>query len=639
MGPAPSPTGAPSQRRSLGLALGAFPLLGLLLLAGAFPDFERLGGKDWDQFFAQAQADVTTLRDHGQLPLWNPWRRGGQVSLGQPGSLLLSPVTPLALLVGVVPAFKLLLLPLFLAGCSGMWALAAELGLRSGARLVPGLVFFGSSIFPLYVCGGLPNWLFGMAILPWLFLAHRRAAASHRWVLGAALLYAALLFCGGVQFFVFYPLLLLLDAALLSLARRSPRPLGATVAVLLVGACLASIRLVPLLEVYRAFPRELAPGHQGCSLSLSLAIRALLGSDLPDLSTRAGPWVIAPGEARVYWINAGSYVGPLALALAGIGAARLRRTSGLLLVAVAFLWMSLGANASPSLWEALRQLPVLASMRGPARMMLLVCFALALLAGFGFERVERWLSARVSPGWQRAIAAWLLLATAAPMVAVNAPIARHAFAVEPTPGLRSGGLFADRAPPPPFQQTGVRRNRAQFSGPVYEGVLRNHGNVFGQSDIPSFAAVAPAGAPGYRGEVYLLNGRGRVSADVTPNLIRARADLAERDLLVVNQAWFPGWKVEGGAAGPAGPSPAGLLSVALEPGRHVLSLRYRPRHVGVGAAASALALGLAAAALRSRAGGRGARPDPVGRREWTALLGYALLAAGIGLYAGLGPAD
>jgi hypothetical protein len=225
----------------------------------------------------------------------------------------------------------------------------------------------------------------------------------------------------------------------------------------------------------------------------------------------------------------------------------------------------------------------------------------------------------------------------APMVAVNAPIAGHAFPIDPTPGLRGGGFFAPRDPPPPFRQTGVRRNRAQFSGPVYEGVLRNEGNVFGQSDIPSLASVALAGAPGYRGEVYLLGGRGRVEAEVTPNEIRARADVAQPDLLVVNQAHFPGWRVEGGSA-PVGPSPAGLVSVALEPGRHSLVLRYRPRHVAFGAAASALALAGAALGLRAwRGRGPGAGPDPVGRREAAALLGCALLAAAIVLFARLGP--
>src|SRR6185369_12767013 len=157
------------------LAVIAFSALGLVLLHGSFRRFDYLGGKDWNAFIGQAQVELTTLRDYRQLPLWNPWRAGGQVSLAQPESMLFTPVTPLAMLVGVVPAFKLLLLPLFLLGCAGMWALGGILGLAGLPRAVPVFVFFGSSIFPLYVCGGMPSWLAGMALLPWLMLFHRRA--------------------------------------------------------------------------------------------------------------------------------------------------------------------------------------------------------------------------------------------------------------------------------------------------------------------------------------------------------------------------------------------------------------------------------------------------------------------------------
>ena len=72
------------------------------------------------------------------------------------------------LVFGVVTAFKLVLLPLYVFGALGMVALARELGLGRAAGFVPALVFFGSSLYPLFLAGGLPNWLFGMSLLPWM---------------------------------------------------------------------------------------------------------------------------------------------------------------------------------------------------------------------------------------------------------------------------------------------------------------------------------------------------------------------------------------------------------------------------------------------------------------------------------------
>src|SRR5439155_1260628 len=224
----------------------------------AFQGWQRLGGKDWNAFLGQAEAEVMTVKAYHQLPLWNPWRKGGQVSFAQPESMLLSPVTPLALLFGVPAAFKLLVLPLFVFGCAGMWTLAGYFGLSGWPRMTPGLVFFGSSVFPLYLSGGLPNWLCAVALLPWLIWLYARGLDDHRFLLGAAAAYAAFIFCGAIYQFVLIPVFLGFHAACLALARRSGRPLLGLAAVIAGGGALAALRLVPIAEVYLAFPRELA---------------------------------------------------------------------------------------------------------------------------------------------------------------------------------------------------------------------------------------------------------------------------------------------------------------------------------------------------------------------------------------------
>jgi len=517
------------MKRHLPLAL--YGAMGAILLAGAFPGWHRLGGKDWNAFLGQAQAEVTSIRDYGQFPLWNPWRRGGEVSFAQPESMLLSPVTPLALLVGVVPAFKLLLLPVFLVGCLGLHALALHLGLSGAARYVPALVFFGSSVFPLYVVGGLPNWLFGMAALPWLFLFHRRSMDDARWSLAAGATWAACLFCGSVHHFVFFPLLLAVDAAALAAARASARPLGALARSLAFGACAAAVRLLPLAHVFAAFSREGAASAR--HLTPALVLKSLLDPRLPDLHALEGSILILKGN-WINWINCGAYVGPVALLLALVGLlAGWRRTWVLGAGLAFFLWLVLGAWARPSLWLLLHRAPVFGSMVAPERLMLQVTFFLALAAGFGLDVLARRLR---RAGFGPSVLVALIAGVVVPLLLVNAPVARAAFIVEGTPDLQRQSAFT---------QARIAPRPAQWGGELYESVLSNRGNVGATSDIPFRSRVRAAGDHGYRGEAYLLSGRGRVSAEFTPNVIRATVEATADDVLVINQNYFPGWRVRG----------------------------------------------------------------------------------------------
>ncbi|HZL99044.1 MAG TPA: hypothetical protein VFD43_02230, partial [Planctomycetota bacterium] len=393
------PDGARSSRRERLTALLLYVVMGVVLLHGTWADFGNLGGKDWSRFLGQAQAELSSLRDHGEFPAWNPWRAGGQVSFAQPQSMFLSPVTPVALVTGANAAFKLWILPLFVIGAMGMYTLAGRLGLCGVAQLVPGAVFFGSSVFPLYVTGGLPNWLFGMALLPWLFVAHRRSLEDRRYVVAAAAAYAGLLWCGSIHHFLYFPLLFGLDAALLSLQRRGLRPLVVTACWGLAGAALAAVRLVPIVELFREYPRVLS-GH-GSFVPPALLPRLLFGAELPDLRGGAGGLLLSGGSA-VYWINCGAFVGWAAGLLALLAVLRSpRRAAGPLLVVVVFAWLAMGSGIRPSLWDGLHRLPVFSSMHGPERFMLLVAFALALLAGLGFGVVEqalrRWSASRASP--------------------------------------------------------------------------------------------------------------------------------------------------------------------------------------------------------------------------------------------------
>ena len=126
-------------------------------------------------------------------------------------------------------------------------------------------------------------------------LFHRRASSDPRNVVFAAAVYAGLLFCGSIHHFVYFPLVLALDASTLAVSRRSARPLWCFAGVLLLGVALAAVRVVPLLEVYAQTPR-LTPAIDRY-LSWPLVARAYLASELPDLTTLRGAWVLDGSDA------------------------------------------------------------------------------------------------------------------------------------------------------------------------------------------------------------------------------------------------------------------------------------------------------------------------------------------------------
>ncbi len=551
-------------------ALLLFTGLALALLWPALTSGARLGGKDWNAFLGQAAAEVSSLLDYGQFPSWNPWRRGGQVSFAQPESMLLTPVTPLALWLGAPLAFKALLVPLFVACGMGLYALARDLGLRGGAALIPGVAFVAASPLSLYVNGGLPNWLFGMAILPWLLLASRRAVASRGWIVGGALLFALILFAGSVHHFVFFPLVLAVEAVARALRERSVRPLLASAAIGIAGIALSLVRLVPLLELFSEFPRRL--DASGRFMPVEMMAKSLLLPHPPGVEE--GLRVSVQGGSVLYWVDCGAFVGPLVvlLALLAIGCAW-RRAWPFAGLAFAFAWLAAGSSVQPSLWDALHRLPVYASMQAPERFMGYVAFALALLAGFGSEGVLRW-AARRGARFGRNFTALLIGAVAGPLLWFNAPIAKGAFPVEPPAAAAS----LER---PAFTQARFADVPQQWGGPLYEAILRNTGNISGQSDVPSLAAAKAKSDLDYRGEAYLAGGHGKVAAEFTPSRIVVTGTLEADDTLLINQTFFPGWR--DATSGKTCHAEKGLIALPVRKGEWRVELEFTPKSIPAGA--------------------------------------------------------
>jgi hypothetical protein len=82
-----------------------------------------------------------------------------------------------------------------------------------------------------------------------------------------------------------------------------------------------------------------------------------------------------------------------------------------------------------------------------------------------------------------------------------------------------------------------------------------------------------------------------------PNEVRITANLKCRGMVILTDTWFPGWRatVDGNSA-TIHKAYGAVRGVIVEPGTHVIEMRYRPLSVFLGLALSALAAVIALAA-------------------------------------------
>jgi O-antigen/teichoic acid export membrane protein len=293
----------------------------------------------------------------GELPLWNPYIFAGQPFLAAGQNAALYPFGILFLVLPLTHAYAVFAaLHYWLAACA-MYFLARVLGLRPFAATVSGILFaFGgfmvvSVVFPMVVSAA--AWL--PAILAFVELTLREenkrletgdySFARQLFVaLGAGILIGLQFLAGHVEisYYIllvtaFYAAWRVLSANVSLRARmwnwRGTLRAGAwLVAIVALGFTLAAIQILPLYELVRLNFREGSATYAEVA-GWALPSRQILTFFIPDFFGNPThhayfdifdfTWKPAP-QGTIFWgiknyVEAGAYVGILALALAGVG--------------------------------------------------------------------------------------------------------------------------------------------------------------------------------------------------------------------------------------------------------------------------------------------------------------------------------
>ena len=514
---------------------------------------------DWPEFNIRNWVAFHSLKDLHQLPLWNPYQCGGMPLLAHPSSQIVTPLFLLTMLFGPFTGLNMQIPAHLAIAWAGGYVLARVLGIGTLGRLTCASIFPASSWFYLHIGVGHLNFL-PSAYLPWvtatvLLGSNRRSLLPWAW---GGLLLAIMLGEGGVYQATQAAMLTVLIALWLAAVRRSLWPIVGVVVMALFAAGFGAIKLLPSWELIQLHPR---PTENIEHSPLRVLLTGLFSRHQYFDRERLEEWG--------FW-ESGAYLGPGAAALAVLGLATSPRRAGpwMLVAALSFV-LAIGGPRPWFPWPLLHHLPIFSWERMPERFLILLVFALGVMAAYGADSL-----AGIGKPWGAILAALILVASVADARIVSDPNIGAAVAGEldaVSPAVQFVQSYAD-----PWSMLTLARNNM--------GAL--HCNEELDFHEVSTMKVIASNQPGYRGEYYLLGTGSLALRRWTPNKLSYDVVTPAANVAVINQNYDANWRLAQGRGEVF--SHDGLIAVRVPAGAQHLQLVYRSHAFLMGAAISLL---------------------------------------------------
>jgi hypothetical protein len=341
---------------------------------------------------------VANLIHAGYVPLWNPYMFSGMPLFGAAQAGVLFPLNWFYLLFSVPVATNLMMLSTYMLAALGAYLYARRSGSSLAGAALTSLIWQWSGFLIGQI--GHTNILHTAAMLPWLLWAvdgYGASAKRSRGVLLAVLI-AVQVFAGHQQTFVYALLVVAAYAVVMWRAARNSRdgtskqasaPYLWSLAFIATGLALAAVQILPTLELLRNSLRSDASYDFFTSFSLPPRF----------LWTFFAPYVVGGGDGQLFrapyvgpafYAEYVGYVGLGTIALASLALVLKRdvRTKVWAVVVVAGITLALGRYAPFGFYKLIYAVPVLNLFRVPARHLMEVEFAVAVLAGRGLTAIS-----------------------------------------------------------------------------------------------------------------------------------------------------------------------------------------------------------------------------------------------------------
>jgi hypothetical protein len=347
------------------------------------------------------------------------------------------------------------------------------------------------------------------------------------------------------------------------------------------GVLLSAIKLVPMLELMRRFPR-VSNKYSGYSLE-SLAYSLLAPGQALSSVVVGHQRGLLRGMSWGMDEN-GCYVGFVSLALCGIGVVtRFRRQRALAIASLIALWASLGDRVPLSLWGMLHRLPVFDALRVAQRFRWFWLLGFALFAGMGLDEIRARL-ARSAPAIPSSIVSLLALVLLGVDLRPTARVFDEGFSLPPV-SVKPSPSFQQISTLPYYDASGFMRSATPRTNSawsaLYPAVRAGVGTIDAYEPITTrFESPAVArDDPRYRGEAYVDGGPGDPRIALwSPNRVRVETDGS--GFLLLNQNYIRGWQADGKAAADR----HGLIGAPIRPNVRSIDFEYHPTsfRIGVG---------------------------------------------------------
>ncbi len=333
---------------------------------------------------------VANLISAGYVPLWNPYMFGGMPLFGAAQAGILFPLNWFYLAFSAPVATNLMMLSTYMLAALGAYVFARRSGAGIVGAVATSLIWQWSAFMVAKV--GQTNIVQTAALLPWVLWAVDGYGMSGKRTRGLllAVLVALQIFAGHQQTFAYSFLLAAAYAFIMARASsgRERTSYHWSLAFLTAGVAAAAVQILPTIELLRHSLR--ATASYDFFSSFSMPPRFVL--------TLFAPFIMGGGDGGLFrapYIGPAfvgeylAYVGTLTvmLALVSLLLKPDARTKFWAVVAVVCLGLALGRFLPFNLYKLVYYVPVLNLFRVPARHLMEVEFALAVLAGRGLTAI------------------------------------------------------------------------------------------------------------------------------------------------------------------------------------------------------------------------------------------------------------
>jgi hypothetical protein len=367
------------------LAALAVTLAPILYFLPALLNHLVLGPDDGMLFNVPLRVAAAQIVRSGQLPLWNPYIFSGMPMLATAQGGLLFPLNWFYLVFSPAVATDLMVISAYMLAASGACLYARRTGASIAGAMTTSLIWQMGG----FLIGQIShiNIVHTAAMLPWVLWSLERYVSHDGRARGALLaaLIALQAFAGHQQTLAYSLMLVAAYAIVMAVTELKNRKRYLfSLVYMAAGVLLAAVQIVPTFELLRNSPRATATYDFFSSFSMPRSF----------VSTFVAPYIMGGGDGRLfrapyigqaYYVEYASYAGILAIMLVLI-ALLLKpdtRTKFWAVAALVALLLAFGSGAPFHLYRFIYYVPLLNLFRVPARHLMEVNFAIAVLSGRG----------------------------------------------------------------------------------------------------------------------------------------------------------------------------------------------------------------------------------------------------------------